>query len=170
MAKTRYITITAMGIALYVVLSMTAKIPLIGHISLDIGYIVLAIYCYHMGVGSGAIVGGAGCVIISMLTTGWFPTGWMIGNIVIAIICGAFYNRNGSTRSMLINIVISILSVTIGILVLKTAIECALYGIPIAIKIPKNAVAFATDAIVMSIGCVFAQRGPIARLCIEHIY
>lgn len=170
MAKTRYITITAMGIALYAVLSMTAKIPLIGHISLDLGYIVLAIYCYHMGVGSGSIVGGAGCVIISMLTTGWFPTGWMIGNIVIAIICGAMYRRDGMNMSVVHNIVTSILAVAVGILVLKTVIECALYGIPLAVKIPKNAVAFVTDAIVMSIGCVLAQRGPIAGLCIEHIY
>lgn len=55
--NTKKISITALGIALYVVLSMTVKIPLIAHISLDLGYIVFAFYCYHFGTVSGMIVG-----------------------------------------------------------------------------------------------------------------
>ena len=164
MNTTKKIALTGIGIALYVVLSMTAKIPLIGHISLDLGYIALAVYCYHLGIIPGMVVGGAGCVIISMLTTGWFPVGWLVGNLIIAAACGALYRHDGSNMSTAYNVVVSILAVAVGILVAKTAIECKLYGVPLAVKIPKNAVAFAVDAVVMSIGCVFAQRGPITKL------
>lgn len=44
MKNTTKITLTAVGVAMYVVLSMIAKIPVIAHISLDLGYIVLAVY------------------------------------------------------------------------------------------------------------------------------
>ena len=87
MKKTTKITLTAVGVAMYVVLSMIAKIPVIAHISLDLGYIVLAVYCYHMGAVSGMIVGGAGCVLVSLLTTGWFPPGWFAGNLLIGLWC-----------------------------------------------------------------------------------
>ena len=86
MKNTTKITLTAVGIAMYVVLSMIAKIPVIAHISLDLGYIVLAVYCYHMGAVSGMIVGGAGCVLVSLLTTGWFPPGWFAGNLLIQLV------------------------------------------------------------------------------------
>ena len=40
MSKTKKICLTALGIALYVCVSMLIKIPVVGHISLDLGYIV----------------------------------------------------------------------------------------------------------------------------------
>ena len=40
----------------------------------------------------------------------------------------------------------------------KTGIECYLYHIPFAIKIVKNAVAFAVDTATMLIGLSFASR------------
>lgn len=43
----RRICLVGLGIALYVALSMTVKIPLAGHASLGLGYIVFAVYCYH---------------------------------------------------------------------------------------------------------------------------
>jgi len=46
MNKTRYICTTAIGIATYCALSMSMRIPLgIGHIAVDLGYMVLAVYC-----------------------------------------------------------------------------------------------------------------------------
>ena len=51
----------------------------------------------------------------------------------------------------------AIVAVAIGMLVVKTAIECPLYGIPLAVKLPKNAVAFGVDAAVMILGIVFYQ-------------
>ena len=154
---TRKICITGMGIALYVVLSMTAKIPVIGHISLDLGYVALAVFCLYYGGLTGAIVGGAGCVVIGMITAGWFPPGWLLGNIVIGLLCGYFYDREGDAKAFVANTIITILAVAIGILVIKTAVECALYAIPVAVKLPKNLVAAAMDAGVMVFGLVVAQ-------------
>lgn len=39
----------AMGTALYIALSATAKIPLIGHIQTDLGYIVFGAFCVLFG-------------------------------------------------------------------------------------------------------------------------
>ena len=45
----------------------------------------------------------------------------------------------------------------IGLLILKTVIECALYGIPVAVKIPKNAVAMCMDFAAMTFGIILYQ-------------
>ena len=100
MTNTKKITFTAIGIALYVVLSMSMKIPLIAHISLDSGYIAFALYCYHFGAIPGMIVGGVGCVLISLITTGWFPPGWFLGNLVIGLICGCLYKKDATIRNI----------------------------------------------------------------------
>ena len=164
MSITRKVAFTGMGIALYVVLSMVAKIPVIAHISLDLGYIAFAVILYHIGVIPGTIVGAAGCVLVSLLTTGWFPPGWLVGNIVIGLMCGLLIQRDGTWQATIINVFVCVVAVGIGILGLKTLIECHLYGIPLMVKLPKNAVAFAMDAVVMSAGMVFAQRGPIVKV------
>lgn len=148
---------TAVGIALYVVLSMTAKIPVISHISLDLGYVALAVFCYHFGGVTGAIVGGAGCAIISMLTSGWFPPGWFAGNILIGASCGYIYSRKGTTAAFIFNAIFSVIAVAIGIILVKSAIECNLYSIPFAVKLPKNAIAAAMDAGVMILGLFVAR-------------
>lgn len=160
---TRYITVTAMGIALYVVLSMTMKIPVISHISLDLGYVAIALMCYHYGAISGMIVAGAGCVLNSLISSGWFPPGWFVGNLVIGLVCGLVYTRLAKfniTRVYynVLCILITVAMVFIGVGGIKTLIECHLYNIPIAVKLPKNAIAALMDSIVMSIGLLFAQH------------
>lgn len=55
--KTLNIARIGIGIALYVVLSMTLKIPIVGHIGLDLGYVVLAVYAYLLGCIPAMIVG-----------------------------------------------------------------------------------------------------------------
>lgn len=160
MSKTKYITTTAIGIALYVALSMTAKIPLIGHISLDLGYIVLAVYCYHFGAVSGAIVGAMGCMLVSMITTGMFPIGWMVGNLVIGLNCGLWLHDdcNGRHIGKVLLMAWCCVWVFAGIFGLKTVIECYLYDIPFFVKLPKNAVAAVIDSIVMCIGVLIAPK------------
>lgn len=161
---TKKITFTAVGIALYVVLSMIMKIPLISHISLDLGYLVFAIYCYHFGAWMGAIVGGFGCVLISLLTTGWFPIGWFVGNLVIGLICGLGYHHSTEKKHIIYDMILTIAAVSLGVFCIKTIIECALYGIPLVVKMPKNAIAFATDAAVMCCGRLLAMYKPIASM------
>ena len=159
MSKTKYITTTAIGIALYVALSMTAKIPLIGHISLDLGYIVLAVYCYHFGAVSGAIVGAVGCMFVSLIMTGMLPIGWMVGNAVIGYSCGVeFKTYKVRLRESSANCLFCFVMCTLGIFIFKTVIECFLYSIPFAVKIPKNAVAALIDAFVMCIGVLIAPK------------
>lgn len=156
MTGVKKVSICGIGIALYVALSMMVKIPLVGHASLDLGYIVLAVYCYHFGSVSGAVVGGVGCMLVSMLTTGWFPPGWITGNIFIGLVVGMVGKKRDISPEKRVGIVI--LSVFIGIFVIKTVIECCLYSIPFAVKLPKSAVVFFTDAVVMSVGTLLAPK------------
>lgn len=150
------IVLTALGIALYVAVSMLLKIPLgVGFIALDLGYIVFAVYCHLYGPTMGAIVGAGGCVLVSLLTNGLFPIGWALGQIAIGVICGLVYTR---CEKAWIKILASIGAVAIGILGIKTLVECTLYGIPLAVKLTKNGVAAAADAVVMLIGLGIAPR------------
>lgn len=151
---TRNICVAGLGIALYVALSFTAKIPLVSHISLDLGYIVLAVYAYYFGPVIAAIVGGCGCVLVSLLASGWFPFGWLLGNIAIGIICGKEYSRG----DLLSRLIVTILAVLFGVAIVKTAVECLLFSIPLVVKLPKNAIAAAVDAIVMVIGLLLAPK------------
>lgn len=157
MNKVKSICYCGIGVALYFVLSMTMKIPLIAHISLDLGYLVFALYCYKFKNVHGAIVGGFGCMLISIINYGMFPIGWIVGNIFIGLACALFYRREGKYRDI-VNIVVTIVAVTIGILGIKTAIECAMFDIPVLVKLPKNGIATLVDAITMSIGVVLSSR------------
>lgn len=155
----RTICVTALGIALYVALSMTAKIPVIGHSSLDLGYIVFAVYCYYFGSIVGMAVGSIGCLFVSLLTTGWIPLGWIAGNMIIGLIVGRVEENSG--LSTIKRIIAVSFAVFIGIFCVKTAIECALYSIPLAVKAPKSALVSVMDAVVMSIGTWLAPKIPV---------
>lgn len=154
--KIKKITLCGIGIALYVALSMVVKIPVIGHASLDLGYIVLAVYCYYYGSVAGMIVGGIGCMFVSILTSGWFPPGWIVGNAIIGIIVGIVGKKRNFTTGKRIAVVF--FAVFIGIFCAKTIIECALYSIPMAVKAPKSAVVFVMDAVVMAVGTWIAPK------------
>lgn len=160
--KTKSICITALGIALYVCISMLIKIPVISHISLDLGYIVLAVYCYLYGGIIGAVVGACGCFLVSLLATGWIAVGWPLGNLLIGAVCGIVYKRlKGKKFSLLISMVLTVAAVFIGVGIIKTVVECALYSLPFAVKFAKNLVAFCMDAAVMCAGLVFAGHLPV---------
>lgn len=146
--KTKSICLMGLGIALYVVLSMTFKMPLISHIQTDLGYIVFGVYCVLFG-WQGFIVGALGCMLESLIFNGWFPTGWIIGQIVIGVICGIAYKKFNSNA---FKIVITVIAILIGIAGIKTLVECKLYSIPFAVKVIKNLFAAAADMPPMIIG------------------
>lgn len=151
--KIKTIAYTALGIALYVTLSMMLKIPFaVGHLALDLGYIVLAVYAYRFGAIPAAIVGGCGCCFVSLLSSGWFPIGWILGNIAIGLIIGLFAHHGHPVMAG----ISAVPATFVGIGIIKTAIECALFAIPWEVKFAKNMVAFAADAIVLVFGCIFA--------------
>lgn len=168
------ICVTAMGIALYVALSMTAKIPVISHIGLDLGYVVLAVYCYIYGPIAGAIVGAAGCTLVSLLVSGWFPLGWFLGNLYIGFFAGEFYIPDlvvddfSHKKTLEHNLILTVAIVFVGIFCIKSVVEHLMYDIPYAVKLPKNAVAFLIDAVVMCIGIYIAPR--IKTILAKHEY
>lgn len=159
MKKTKKICPTALGIALYVALSMTAKIPFVGHISLDLGYIVLAVYCWMFGSVVGGIVGAVGCTLVSLLASGWFPPGWLVANLYIGLFCGWIFgpkNHGYSKKPRIVHYMAVIGSVLLGVGVFKTLIECQLYSIPLEVKVPKNVFAATIDMVTMCIGLYIA--------------
>lgn len=163
MNKTKRICVTALGIALYCALSMSMKIPLgVGHIAVDLGYIVLAVYAYHMGSVSAAVVGGCSAAIMSILS-GWFSLEWVLANVAVGLICGHFYehctyDKHHTTPTYVRNAVVTVLAVGLGMLVIKTAVSCWLWSIPVLVKLPKSITAWVVDSIVMCGGVCIAPR------------
>ena len=127
----------------------------IGNIALDMGYIAFAIALYEFNI-SGTVVGVIGCAIESILfTANGFSISWVVANTIIGICCGLVFR---ATDKLWIRIIAVLGSCILGLLVIKTAIECTLFSIPLAVKIPKNAVACAADAAVMLIGLWLAPK------------
>jgi len=148
MKTTKKVVYFGIGIALYAVLGMSVNIPLIGHIQTDLGYIAYGVFLYLFGVPA-FITGTIGCIIESMIVSGWFPTGWMIGQIVIGLICGFIYKK---TNNKLFHVLATIIAVFIGVGLIKTVIECYLYTIPFPIKFVRNFIAFLSDVVPMIVG------------------
>lgn len=156
---TKYICMVALGIALYCVLSLTMNFPLgVGHIRLDLGYLALAIYAYHYGIIPGAIVGGMGATIMSLIS-GYFSLEWVLANIVVGLGCGALYQRGEDKLTK--NWAVTFLMVAIAMLGVKTAVGCLIYKIPFGLKFPKSFVAWIADSLVMCIGAWVAPQLPI---------
>lgn len=148
MRKIKNICYIGMGIALYFVLSMALNIPLIGHLKTDLGYIAFGTWCVLFG-WQGCIVGAAGCLLESLLVSGWIPIGWILGQITIGLICGTAYKK---CKSTVVNVIITIAAVFMGVAGIKTLIECELYSIPLVVKLSKNLIAAVADTIPMLIG------------------
>ena len=147
----KQITGIAVLTALYCALSAMMKIPFIGAISLDLGYIVLTIGCIMFG-PFGAFIGGVGCGLESLLFSPYgFSISWFVANVIIGLGCGLTFKK---VKNFWLRLVVIIIFVGIGMLGAKTAIECYLYHIPFGIKIIKNLVAFGVDAFVMAIGLI----------------
>ena len=146
---TKKITGIAVLTALYCVLSAMMKIPFIGAISLDLGYVALTLACAVFGPW-GAFVGAVGCGLESMMFSPYgFSISWFTANLIIGLGCGFVFTH---TKTLWKRIIAIILFVGIGMLGAKTGIECYLYHIPFTVKIIKNLVAFGVDSLVMLIG------------------
>lgn len=151
----KQITGIAILTALYCVLSAMMKIPFIGAISLDLGYIVLAVGCVMFGVW-GAFIGAIGCGIESILFSPYgFSISWFCANLIVGAGCGYVFKKTNITWKRIIAILVFMAIAMLGV---KTIIECNLYGIPFEVKIVKNAVAFIIDSITMIIGLFISKR------------
>lgn len=150
----KHISYMAMGIALYFVLGLTLKIPIVGHLQTDLGYIAFGAWCAVFG-WQACIVGAAGCLLESLLLSGWFPPGWILGQLVIGVICGMAYKK---CNSNVLKIIITVFAVFLGIAGVKTLVECKLYSIPLAVKLSKNSVAAVADTVPMIIGMFVGEK------------
>lgn len=153
---TKKICITAMGAALFVVLSLCLQVPVFENYYLCLGYIVMGVFCYYFGPVSGITVGTLGVCLYCLLISGLrgLP-GWAVGNVVIGLLVGLACKLTINIKSKLIRQIILITTVviatTIGILGLKSIVECLLYAQPFVLRVAKNMTAFIADIVVLGI-------------------
>lgn len=161
MERTRIKEITTIGIltALSVVLFSLIRIPLFGNIKLDLSYIVLTVAIVKCKMSGAIFVGGVGALIESMLYgVNGLSFSWIIANIIIAIIGKIFYELSIKQNKKFIFILGLFIGCLIGLLIIKTLIECLLFEIPLLLKMSTNAVAFISDFICMLIGVIVIER------------
>ena len=151
---TKQLCINAMGLALFVVLTLCLQVPVFENYYLCLGYIVMMVYCYNFGPISGTIVGTLGVVLYCVLTNGLrgMP-GWALGNVVIGSMVGIACKVSANCKKRFIRMLIVaaaiIVSTAIGILCVKSFVEYILYAEPMVLRITKNVYAFVADIVVM---------------------
>ena len=98
---TRKICVTAMGIALFVVLTLCLQVPVFEKYYLCLGYIAMMVFCYYFGTISGTTVGVLGVIIYCLLTSGLrgMP-GWALANVVIGIMVGLACKLTKNTKNI----------------------------------------------------------------------
>ncbi len=166
MKNTKTIASIAILTALYFVLSAMLKIPIAGHITLDLGYMVLTVSAVYLGAVPTMIVGmiGAFCESAMLSHTG-ISLGWILMNACVGFFCGKVMKSTfsaGKKKFLISSSVVILLSMFVGV-VIKTLIDCVLRSIPIPAKIPSSLAAFITDSLVMFIGI------PIAFALRKHV-
>ena len=159
MKRNQKIAFLSLGIALYVVLSAFVIIPIVNRIKLDLGYIVFAMYLNTFGIPA-TIVGVAGCILAELLKGGSFRLAWPIGQAFIGLTLGYLLPK---TEKLWLKILYSVVSVFIGIAIIKTLIEVAMYQFPLQLKFASNFAAFVIDAIAFVIGIVLNKKIKIVR-------
>ena len=153
-ASTKKVCITAMGIALYVVLALCLQVLIFENYYLCLGYVVMMYFCYYCGPLSSMAVGGMGVVLYCLLTGGLrgMP-GWALGNLVIGLVVGILCKRTANMKSkwfrQIIVVIAVIASTAIAMLGVKSLIECILYSQPFLFRVLMNIYAFIADAFVL---------------------
>ena len=159
MKRNRKIALLSLGIAMYAVLSAFVIIPIINRIKLDLGYVVFGLYLNRFGIAA-TPVGVIGCIIGNLLKGGSFPIAWAIGQTFIGLSLGYLLPK---TKQLWLKIVYGVVAVFIGVALIKTVIEVAMYHFPIVLKLSSNSVAFIADCIPLIIGIVLNQKIKIIR-------
>ncbi len=151
MKNTHRLTLISILTALYVVLSAFMRIPLIGNIKLDLGYVVFAIALIRLDL-SGTIWVGCLSVAIESLLFGvhGFSVAWTIANFFIALL--AKNNKNYFVGCLI--------GCVIGLVGAKTIIEWFIFKTAISIKLANNAVACLADYLCLVIGYFVDKKLP----------
>lgn len=157
-----------LGVALYVAMSLAIQVPVFENYYLCLGYVALAVYAYACGPIAGAIIGGMGCVLYCLVTSGMrgMP-GWTLGNIFIGLALGFVFQKtrsweakNPRMKPMVVTAeaVVCVVGVVVGILLIKSYTEVVLYAQPMLVRMGKNIYATVADAVVLVVSL------PICRI------
>ena len=152
--KTKRLALTAVGIALFVVLSLCLQVPVFENYYLCLGYVVMAVYCCSFGTAAGTAVGFFGVVLYCVVISGLrgMP-GWALGNVVIGVSLGLCFRVMKRMNSRLLRTLLyaaaAVASAALGILVVKSETESLLYAQPFLLRAAKNSYAFVADAVVL---------------------
>ena len=154
--KTKKLALLAVGIALFVVLSLCLQVPVFENYYLCLGYVAMAVYCYSFGPLAGTVVGFFGVILYCLVISGLrgMP-GWALGNIVIGLALGLCFKATRSMHSPVLRTLLHaaaiVASVALGILVVKSETESLLYAQPFLVRVGKNSSAFVADLVVLII-------------------
>lgn len=167
---TKKLTLTAMGIALFVVLSLCLQVPVFENYYLCLGYVVLMIFCCYFGTFPALAVGTLGVVLYCLLISGLrgMP-GWATGNVVISLALSLTCKLTAGMKNPWLRRLILVCTITVataaGILGLKSFVEMILYAQPFLLRVAKNIYAFVADVVVltMSIPISEALKGIIRK-------
>ncbi len=152
--KTKMLALMAVGIALFVVLSLCLQVPVFENYYLCPGYVVMAVYCCSFGTLAGTAVGSFGVILYCAVISGLrgMP-GWALGNIVIGLALGLCFRATKQlNRPILrtgIQVAVILVSTALGILIVKSETESLLYAQPFLVRAVKNSYAFVADAAVL---------------------
>lgn len=156
LSKSRYVAFTAIGVALYVALGFAVQVPVFENYYVYLGYVVMLLYAYVFGTGPACAVGGIGCILYCLLTSGLrgMP-GWTLGNIAMGLIIGLTFKKTARMTNRRMKLVSEIATVALacltGILLIKSCVEVVLYAQPMAVRMAKNVFAFVADLIVLEV-------------------
>ena len=164
--KIKDITYLAIGIALFVVLSMCLRVPVFENYYLCLGYVVMTVYIWNFKWYEGTIIGVLGVILYSWIGGLGFNglPGWAAGNLVIGIILGFTLplfkkladklikdENNAKKKAILVPlfIVAAIIATFIGIEIIKSFIDMFVVSQPFAVRFVKNFNSFIADAFVI---------------------
>lgn len=157
------IVYTAVGIALFTVLTLCLQVPVFQNYYLCLGYIAMAVYCYSVGTVSGMVVGCFGVVLYCLLTNGLrgMP-GWALGNLAIGAGMGLISKwikriDRKAVRFWLWTFVAA-LSTAAGILVIKSLVDSIIRSQPFITRVAMNIYAFVADFVVLVISFPVCEK------------
>lgn len=171
-SKIRTISFLAIGIALFVALSMCLRVPVFDNYYLCLGYIVMTVYIWCFEWYEGAVIGFLGVIlycIIGGLGFNGMP-GWSVGNIVIGLIVGMALKPIKKIKNKPLQVIVTAIVATIasfiGIEIVKSLIDSVVVSQPFALRVTKNFTSFIADTfvIVISLPICAALEKPAKRL------
>lgn len=160
---TKKLCLTAIGTALFVVLSLCLQVPFFENYYLCLGYVALMVFCFYFGPFCSAVVGTMGVVLYCLLINGLrgMP-GWAAGNLVIAlsvsIACRLTAGLKKHWVRLFILLAVIVAATAAGILGIKSLIEMLLYAQPFFLRASKNVYAFVADIVVMTVSIPVCEK------------